>query len=134
MGGTRCIVAGSFIDGSGAEVRRNVFLAVTDTIITGIGSVADLPGNGGAIIEGFSHCGILPALVDCSVSLSRSPSVDPKVRAAAEEGSLAEKTAMLARHLRDCHAHGVLGLADGDDAIGLVAQYREGMGQEGGGM
>ena len=43
MGGTRFIVAGSFIDGIGAEVRRNVFLKVTDTIITAIGSAADLP-------------------------------------------------------------------------------------------
>ena len=42
MGETRFIVAGRFIDGSGADVRRNVFLAVKDGIITAIGSVADL--------------------------------------------------------------------------------------------
>ena len=41
MGGTRYIVAGSFIDGSGAAIRRNVFLQVTDTIITAIGSAAE---------------------------------------------------------------------------------------------
>jgi imidazolonepropionase-like amidohydrolase len=76
MGGTRFIVAGSLIDGSGAEVRRNVYLAVKDTIITAIGSVADLPGNDGAAVDDFSHCTIVPALVDCSVSLSRSPAVD----------------------------------------------------------
>jgi imidazolonepropionase-like amidohydrolase len=131
MDKTRFIVAGSFIDGSGAAVRRNVFLAVQDTVITAIGSAVDLPGQNKEAIEDFSHCTILPALVDCSVSLSRSPSVDMEVRLAAEEAGFAEKTAMLARHLRDCHAHGVLGVADSDDLTGLVAQYREGMAQGG---
>jgi imidazolonepropionase-like amidohydrolase len=129
MGGTRFIVAGSFIDGSGAEVRRNVFLAVKDGIISAIGSAADLPGNDGAAIEDFSHCTILPALVDCSVSLSQSPSVDLGVRLSAEAAGLVEKRAMLERHLRYCHAYGVLGVADSDDATGLVAQYRKGLAQ-----
>jgi len=126
MGETRFIVAGSLIDGSGGEIRRNVFLAVQDTIITAIGSAADLPRHGGEAIADFSHCVILPPLVDCSVSLSRSPSVDREVRSAAEEAGPAEKAAMLARHLRYCHAHGVLGVADGDDPSGLVARYRAG--------
>ncbi|MFH1019317.1 MAG: amidohydrolase family protein, partial [Pseudomonadota bacterium] len=128
MGATRFIVAGSFIDGSGSEVRRNVFLAVQGGIITAIGSAADLPHYDGAAIDDFSHCIIVPPLVDCSVSLSRSPSVDNRVRVA-EEAGLAEKTAMLERHIRYCHAYGVLGVADSDDPSGLVARYREGMAQ-----
>ncbi|OGQ88392.1 MAG: amidohydrolase [Deltaproteobacteria bacterium RIFOXYD12_FULL_56_24] len=129
MGETRFIVAGSFIDGSGAAIRRNVFLQVTDTIITAIGSAADLPRHAGEAIADFSHCIILPPLVDCSISLSRSPSVDREVRLAAEAACPAEKTAMLERHLRYCHAHGVLGVADGDDPSGLVAGYRAGTAQ-----
>jgi imidazolonepropionase-like amidohydrolase len=125
MGATRFIVAGSFIDGSGGEVRRDVFLQVTDTIITAIGSAADLPRHAGEAIDDFSHCIIVPPLVDCSVALSRSPSVDSRVRVAAEEAGLAEKTAMLERHIRYCHAYGVLGVADSDDPSGLVARYRE---------
>ena len=127
MGETRFIVAGNFIDGSGAEVRRNVFLAVEDTLITAIGPAADLPRHDRAAIDDFSHCTILPALVDCSVSLTRSPSVDRRVRAAAEEAGLAAKTALLEQHIRYCHAHGVLGVADGDDPFGLVQCYRAGM-------
>jgi len=129
MGETRFIVAGSLIDGSGADVRRNVFLEVTDTIITAIGSAADLPRHAGATIDDFSHCVILPPLVDCSVSLSRSPSVDCKVRLSAEEGDFAKKAVMLEQHIRYCHAHGVLGVADSDDS-GLVERYRQEMGQE----
>ncbi|MFH1218118.1 MAG: amidohydrolase family protein [Pseudomonadota bacterium] len=131
MGGTtRFIVAGRFIDGRGAEVRRNVFLTVKDTIITAIGSAADLPRGDGAVIDDFSHCTIVPALVDCSVSLSRSPSVDGMARLSAEEGDFAEKAVMLEQHIHYCHAHGVLGVADSDDMNGLVERYQKGMAQE----
>ena len=128
MGETRFIVAGRFIDGSGGEVRRNVFLAVKDGIITAIGSATDLSRHDGAAIDDFSHCTILPALVDCSVSLARSPSVDRKVRLAAEEAGLAEKTAMVERHIGYCHAYGVQGVADSDDSD-LVERYQERMAQ-----
>ena len=131
MGGTRFILAGSFIDGSGTDVRRDVFLAVKDAIITAIGSASDLPRNDGAVIDDFSHCVIVPALVDCSLSLSRSPAVDRKVRISMEEAGFAKVSAMLERHIRYCHAHGVLGVADSDDITGLVERYRERMAQGG---
>ncbi len=129
MGETRFIVAGSLIDGSGGDVHKNVFLAVKDTIITAIGSAADLPRNDGAVIDDFSHCVILPALVDCSVSLSRSPSVDQKVRLYYEESGLAKKAAMLEQHISYCHAHGVLGVAESDDITELLEHYHAGMAQ-----
>ncbi len=124
---TRFIVAGSFIDGSGAEARRNIYLAVKDRIITAIGPAADLPASAGAAVDDFSHCTILPALIDCSVSLARSPSVDPGVRLAAEEAGPADKSARLARHSRYCHVHGVLGVADSDDQSGPVDVYQKKM-------
>jgi imidazolonepropionase-like amidohydrolase len=129
MGRTRFILAGSFIDGSGADVRKNVFLAMKDGTITTIGSAADLSRNDGAAIDDFSHCTILPALVDCSVSLSRSPSVDRRVRLSTEEAGLTKKIAMLERHIRYCHIHGVQGVADSDDITDLVERYQDGMAQ-----
>jgi imidazolonepropionase-like amidohydrolase len=129
MDQTRFIVAGSFIDGSGAEVRRNVFLAVKDSIITAIGPAASLPRNDGAAIDDFSHCTIVPALVDCSVSLSRSPAVDRRVRLSFEEAGFAKKAALAAQHIRYCHSHGVLGVADSDDSIGLGEHLQEIMAQ-----
>ncbi len=119
MGGTRFVVAGRFIDGCGAEVRKNVFLKVTDTIITAIGPAADIPRHDGAAIDDFSHCVILPALVDCSVSLTHSPSVDWQVRLAADEADPAEKAAMVERHISYCHGYGVLGVAVSDELSGL---------------
>jgi len=129
MDRTRFIVAGSFIDGSGADVRRNVFLAVKDGIISAIDTATDLPGNNGAAIDDFSHCTVVPALVDCSVSLSLSPSVDEKVRVSIEESGLAKKRAQVAQHIRYCHAHGVLGVAVSDDSIDLKEHLQEGIGQ-----
>ncbi|MHB8791049.1 MAG: amidohydrolase family protein [Desulfobulbaceae bacterium] len=125
MGGTRFIVAGSLIDGSGSDVRRNVFLAVQDSIITAIGSAPDLPLSGGAVIDDFSHCTIVPPLVDCSVSLSRSPAVDSRVRSAAEAATTAKRAAMVEQHIRYCHSHGVLGVADCDEGTGLVTRLQE---------
>ena len=131
MGGTRFIVAGNFIDGSGSEVRRSVFLAVKDTIITAISSTDDLPHHDSAAIDEFSHCTILPALVDCSVSLSRSPSVDSMVRLSAEESGLVKKSALLERHISSCHTYGVQGVAAHDDISDLMGHYHKGMTQEG---
>ena len=131
MGGTRFIVAGSFIDGSGADMCRNVFLTVRDGMITAIGPAADLPRHDGAAIDDFSHCIILPALIDCSVFLSRSPAVDREMRSAAEEAGLAEKAAMVEQHIRYCHAYGVQGVAASDDLTGLAERDQEGMAQRG---
>lgn len=125
MNETRFIVAGRFIDGSSTDVRRNVFLAVQDGIIAAIGSAADLPRKDATTLDDFSHCTIVPALVDCSVSLSRSPSVDKKVRLSYEESGLAAKTAMVERHIHYCHAYGVQGVADSED-IDLIGRAHEG--------
>lgn len=123
----RFIVAGGFIDGSGGAVRRDVYLTVQDGIVTAIAPVADLPRHDGAPITDLSHCNILPALVDCSVSLTHSPSVDWQVRLAAEEADLVDKAAMVERHIGYCHAYGVLGVADGADLAGLVDRAQERM-------
>jgi len=125
MDETRFIVAGSFIDGSGADVRRNVFLAVKDGIITAIDAATDLLRDNGAAIDDFSHCIIVPALVDCSVSLSRSPSVDRTVRLSMKDLAFTEKAALVAKHIRYCHMHGVQGVAESDDIADLVEHLQE---------
>jgi imidazolonepropionase-like amidohydrolase len=128
MGEKRYIVAGSLIDGSGSAVRRNVFLAVKDGIILDIGAAADLSRRDGVAIDDFPHCTIVPALVDCSVSLLHSPAIDRRMRSAAAEAGLAEKTATLEKHMRYCHDHGVLGVAE-NDSTGLVQGYLAGKAQ-----
>jgi imidazolonepropionase-like amidohydrolase len=127
MQDTRFIVAGSFIDGSGADVGKNVFLAVKDGTIVAIDSAACLPSKDRLAIDDFSDCIILPPLVDCSVFLSRSPSVDRRMRLSTEDAGLAEKVAMLGRHIQYCHGYGVLGVAENDEIADLVEYSQEGM-------
>lgn len=124
MGETRYIAAGSLIDGSGADVRRNVFLAVREGIITAIGPVADLPGDAGAAVDDLAHCTIVPALVDCCVSLPQSPSLGGGTQLL-DDPDPAKKAAMAAQHIYYCHTHGVLGAADCGEATGLENVYAE---------
>ncbi|MFC1844618.1 amidohydrolase family protein [Thermodesulfobacteriota bacterium] len=121
----RFIIAGNFIDGTGADVRRNIFLEVKDGSITAIGPAAEMDRKDGAAIDDLSHCTIVPALVDCSVSLSRSPAVDSKIRLAIEEAGFPKKSTLVAQHIRYCHSHGVLGVAASDDSIGQGEHLRE---------
>ena len=117
---SRYISAGGLIDGSGAAGRRNVFLEIRDGIIRAIGPLAERPAGAGETVD-LSKFTIVPPLVDCSVSLAQSPSVDPQVRMAAAEAGFAAKAALAARHLRYCHDHGVLGVAEVGEPPGLAA-------------
>lgn len=127
MAETRVIVAGSLIDGSGAGVQRHVFLAVANGLITGLGAAADLPHHHPDPITDLSHCVILPPLVDCSVTLTRSPAVGVVERATTTSADPAARRATAARHSRYCHSYGVLGVAASDDLTGLLASERNGL-------
>ncbi len=107
----RYIRAGSFFDGTGAAVRRNVLLTVKNGTLAAIDS-AHIPTDPSEKADNLSRCTILPALIDCSVALLHSPSIASREDSAGP-GSPEQKE-MLARHIRYCLAHGVLGLADND--------------------
>ena len=113
----RFILAGNFIDGTGADVRRNIFLEVKEGIITGIGPAEEMvrKKKEGAAIDDFNYCTIVPALIDCSISLTRSPAVDSRVRLAIAKAGPAKQSALVTQHIRYCHSHGVLGVAANDD-------------------
>ena len=125
MVATRYIVAGRLLDGSGAAARKNIFLEVRDTLISAIGNAADLPEHSTASIDDLSHCTIVPALVDCSVSLQQSAALT------ATAADAAERAALLSRHMGYCHAHGVLGVADHGSCSGLESIYQEGLSRGG---
>lgn len=122
---TRYIIAGSLIDGSGLKLRRKSYLAVDGSDISAIGPVDDLNAGNGAEIVDLSHCTLLPALVDCSVSLVQSPSVDDRIRLSAEAAGHKEKEELLKKHLSYCDAYGVLGIAANDDISPFVQGYQK---------
>ena len=106
-------------------MRRKIYLAMKDGIITSIGPAADLVRNERDVIDDLKHCTIVPPLVDCSVSLARSPSVDEKVRSEMEEGEIAKKASLFRQHIRYCHSHGVLGVAESGETMGLEDHLRD---------
>ncbi|WP_319548869.1 amidohydrolase family protein [Desulfogranum marinum] len=113
------ITIGTLIDGSGAPARRNVYLKTQNGTITAIDSLENLP-SGIIALDDLTHCTVVPPLIDCSVSLCLSPSIDQSVRRTSRQGSTAKKAALLEQHVHYCHSHGVLGVADCDDTEGLV--------------
>ena len=131
MGKTRFILAGRFFDGNGVAARKNIFIATKGGIISAIDSVSNLPDQNSEDIDDFSHCVILPALVDCSTSLMRSPSIDEKVRLSYEESGHLKKASLLEQNIRYCHTHGVLGVAESDETTELSGYYKENLGNVG---
>ena len=110
MNETRYIIAGSLIDGLGGSAHKRALLTVRDGRIAAIGSATDCPRGEGAAVDDLSHCTLVPPLVDGSVALAHAPSLGS--RAHRGEGTSGHGPLLIARHLRDCHDHGVLGLAD----------------------
>ena len=110
MNETRYIIAGSLIDGLGGSAHKRALLTVRDGRIAAIGSATDCPRGEGAAVDDLSHCTLVPPLVDGSVALAHAPSLGS--RAHRGEGTSGNEARLIGRHLRDCHDHGVLGLAD----------------------
>jgi len=108
---TRYIRVGRVIDGSGAPVRRNILLEIRDRRIR---SLTSLPADPISIshdipLEDLSHCTLVPALIDCSVSLLQSPALNFLSNSSSLlEGESQKK--ILERHLSYCFSHGILGL------------------------
>ena len=110
MNATRFIVVGSLIDVLGGRVRKRILLTVQGGRIAAIGPAAEPAGGNGVAVQDLSHCTVVPPLVDCSVALAGSSSLESQAGRGETAGS--QDATLVARHLRDCHDHGVLGLAD----------------------
>lgn len=110
MNATRFIVVGSLIDVLGGRVRKRILLTVQGGRIAAIGPAAERAGGNGVAVQDLSHCTVVPPLVDCSVALAGSSSLESQAGRGETAGS--QDATLVARHLRDCHDHGVLGLAD----------------------
>jgi imidazolonepropionase-like amidohydrolase len=87
----------------------------------------DMPGDT-VFTDDLDHCTILPPLVDSAMALARSPSISTKREAPDAESAATPAT--VARHLRYCHGHGVLGMADYSDDPGLEAVLQDAIDQQ----
>ena len=124
MNASHYILAGSLIDGASSVVHRNIYLAITDGTITAIGPLTALPPAAGAKITDLSGFVILPALVDCSVALTRSPAL-ARQHFRATNGDKPIPGTLLATHAGYYRDAGVLAVADHSDSSALLAGYEQ---------
>jgi imidazolonepropionase-like amidohydrolase len=73
----------------------------------------------------FSHCTILPGLVDCHVHLTMSGTNDPEIRRHQLNYTFDQAGRTIAEHL-SCHLnHGIVAVRDGGDSAGHSLRYRQ---------
>ncbi|MDZ7641083.1 MAG: amidohydrolase family protein [Desulfurivibrio sp.] len=114
MSPTHIIVAGNLLDGCTTQARRQVLLTVEEGIITAIEAAPQLTDQARAALTDFSHCTLVPPLVDCSLSLASSAAVGWPPAAPADATGQLSAMERRRRHALYCHLHGVLGIADND--------------------
>ena len=114
------IRAGWFIDGAGGPIRRHATFRIQEGRIAD----ADAPrhADGGGL--DFNDCTILPGLVDAHVHLSMSGTTDSHARRWQLDADYADIEKVIAGHIRDLLAHGVVAVRDGGDHQGHAHRYR----------
>lgn len=125
MNAPHYILVGSLIDGASTAVHRNIYLAIADGRITAIGPLSALSPASGAKITDLSGFVILPALVDCSVALTRSPALSRQDLQATDMNELTIAGTLLATHAGYYRDSGVLAVADHSDSSALLTGYEE---------
>lgn len=105
------ILAGRLIDGSGSEVMKGVALVEDNGMILDLIASESVPSDCREKVVDMSHCTIMPPLVDCSVDLTSTASMDSSTR---DDKTNTARDSNIVRHIHFCHSHGVLGLADGE--------------------
>jgi imidazolonepropionase-like amidohydrolase len=115
--------AGWLIDGSGAPAVKDRIIVVQD------GSVIRICGPDDPDVEGlsavdWSDCTVFPALIDSHVHLVMSGTTDPCVRKKQLNNDYEQRREIIAAHLKQYLAHGVMAVRDGGDHNGDVLRYK----------
>lgn len=120
----RHILAGFLIDGTGRSIQKKMLLTVIDGKIAGIEKYTSDSGAALSQFTDLSHCTLLPPLVDCHVHLWMSGTVDKNIRERQLTADYEELHPVIARHLQDLFAHGVLAVRDAGDRGDFTLRYR----------
>lgn len=115
--------AGWLIDGSGAPAVKDRIIVVQD------GRVHRLCGPDHPDVKelktvDWSDCTVFPALIDSHVHLVMSGTTDPTVRKNQLKNDYRQRREIIAAHLQQHLAHGVLAVRDGGDHNGDVLRYK----------
>jgi len=117
------ILAGWLIDGSGGPIQKKVLLHIVDGRIEEVScyNQNDCPAD--SLVTDFSHCCLLPPLIDSHAHLCMSGTVDRMRRQEQLVAGYESIQPVIAEHLRHHLSHGVLVVRDGGDRLGSVLRY-----------
>lgn len=119
------IRAGALIDGSGGHVREQVVIWVKNGIIDAIDPVNKKEETPDITFD-FSHCTLLPGLIDSHVHLFMSGTDDLQIRKQQiEAASYSDTETVIAGHIDRLFTCGVAGVRDGGDRFGHALRYKK---------
>jgi imidazolonepropionase-like amidohydrolase len=123
MTGRHYIRAGWLIDGSGEQLQKDMLLIVTDGVISGIEPFRQDNSPDSREITDLSFGSILPPFVDSHLHLAMSGTMDKQTREHQLVAGCDELEPVIAQHLEQLFAHGVLAVRDGGDRENCVSGY-----------
>ena len=118
------VFAGWLIDGTGAKIQRNVILKIKDGFVVAIEILPHGKDYSTGALD-FSHCTLLPGLVDCHVHLFMSGTADKKLREKQLMYGFEEVRGIISQHIQEHLSHGVVALRDGGDYASLTLRYKK---------
>lgn len=111
------------IDGSGGPVREKIIMKIVDGRISAITPYRVEDRTPAQEYVDFSHCTVLPPLVDSHVHLFMSGTTNTAVRERQLVASYDELRPIIRQHLHYLLSHGVLAVRDGGDRGGAALRY-----------
>ena len=117
------ILAGWLMDGKGSRTQKDVALETRDGHILRIRKMSpeDRARND---VNDYSHCTLLPLLVDSHVHLSLSGTDDPVVRQRQRRASYGEARSTIESNIQAHLTSGVFAVRDGGDYGGYTRRYK----------
>ncbi|MFH1351124.1 MAG: amidohydrolase family protein [Pseudomonadota bacterium] len=118
------ILAGWLIDGTGGPIRKGVTLEIADGLILSSRPSGPYDSAQPDFVN-LSHCTLIPGLVDCHVHLFMSSTDDPDIRRHQLNAPFQAMKNIIARHLVQHLAHGVVAVRDGGDYAAHTLRYKK---------
>jgi len=119
------IFAGWLVDGSGGPAKENVILSLHKGAITRVKATAATSPSRSDISD-FSHCTLLPGLIDAHVHLFMSGTEDLAERERQLSYGFGNVRSRIASRIRRLAACGVVACRDGGDRHAFTLQYMRG--------
>jgi len=117
------ILAGWMVDGSGGPARENVLLTIDDGAITHIEEAIPEKTRQQEVTD-FSHCTLLPGLIDAHIHLFMSGTEDLDIRQKQLALRFEDITGGIQKRLGDLIACGIVACRDGGDRHAYTLRYK----------